>query len=104
VNPRAILAKVTSMATTGARRSLHAVHRAIWEHEPVRQVCPECQVDFAPSLTAQRCPVCGWQAPEATSRRRPPAPARGVREAAGLGLAWFVGALAFALLAHALYG
>ncbi len=97
---RQSLEKLTAMATTLARRVLHAVHAALWEREPARQVCPECQVDFAPALTEQRCPVCGWAAePE----RVPAVPRRGVREAAGLGLAWFLALLAFALLAHALY-
>ncbi len=99
----AILEKLTRMAAPAGRRVLHALHHAIWEHEPTRQVCPECQVDFAPALTGHRCPVCAWQAPD-TPAKHAGKPMRAVRDAAGLGLAWFVGALAFALLAHALYG
>jgi rubredoxin len=94
--------KLLGMARTGLRRTLDAVYGALWHREPSRQVCPECKVDFAPALTDHRCPVCGWvAAPDPAAI--PAMPARRVREAAGLGLAWFVAIVAFALLAHALY-
>jgi hypothetical protein len=100
----AALRKVANLATTLLQRALHGVQGAIWQREPARQVCPECQVDFAPALTGRSCPVCGWQAPSAgTTPAVLALPRRGVREAAGVGLAWFLALLAFALLAHALY-
>jgi hypothetical protein len=67
--------------------------------KPVRNHCPECAVDFAPALTDQRCPICGWVVPDTPLR---PLPARR-RTLAGIGAAWFLGAVVFALLAHALY-
>jgi rubredoxin len=92
--------RVVTALRTALHRAGDALHRAIWEREPVRQVCPDCQVDFAPSLTAMRCPVCGWVAESATVKAPP---RRAGRELAGVGVAWFIAVLAFALLAHALY-
>lgn len=69
--------------------------------EPPRQVCPECAVDFRPALTDARCPICGWLAVDPARAPRP-RPVAG-RAVAGLGAAWFVGVVVFALVAHALY-
>lgn len=87
---------------TGLRQLAVGALGLIWERPAARQICPECAVDFVPSLTQARCPICGWLAvdPSAAPRQR----ILGARKATGLGLAWFLGALAFALLAHALYG
>ena len=87
---------------TGLRRLALALLGLIWARPAARQICPECAVDFVPNLTQARCPICGWLAvdPGAAPRQR----VLGARKATGLGLAWFLGALAFALLAHALYG
>ena len=97
-------ARISTIGTrlgTGLRTLLLAALGLVWERPATRQVCPECAVDFVPALTDARCPICGWLAvePSAAPRPRP----IGVRKATGLGLAWFLGALAFALLAHALY-
>jgi hypothetical protein len=67
--------------------------------KPARSHCPDCVVDFAPALTDQRCPICGWVVPDVAIR---PAAMRH-RTLAGIGTAWFLGAVVFALLAHALY-
>jgi hypothetical protein len=64
-----------------------------------RHHCPQCAVEFAPALTDQRCPICGWAVPDV-----PLKPVRQrTRALAGVGAAWFLGAVIFALLAHALY-
>jgi hypothetical protein len=66
---------------------------------PARRSCPECAVDFAPSLTDDRCPICSWLATET-----PRAVHRGHRrEPAGLGIAWVLGLVIFLLFVHALY-
>lgn len=80
-----------------AAAALHLVVRS----EPAHQVCPNCNVDFVPALTDFRCPIDGWLAVPPGEAPAPRVPHRGT---AGLGLAWFVGVVAFALLAHALYG
>jgi hypothetical protein len=100
VNAQRILARILTMTGTALRSAGHAIQHALWAREPSRQACPECSVDFAPSLTDERCPVCGWlAAPEAAAAP----PRRNVRDLAGVGVAWFVAIVAFALLAHALY-
>ena len=86
---------------SGVRHLLVAALGLVWERPATRQVCPECAVDFVPPLTDARCPICGWLAVDPSAAPRPRV--LGVRKATGLGLAWFLGALAFALLAHALY-
>ena len=73
-----------------------------YRREPARQICPECGVDFIPLLTDDRCPICGWRAVQAGRRVR--SRSLRVRQATGLGLVWFLGFIAFALVAHALYG
>ena len=85
----------------GVRRLLVAALGLVWERPAARQICPECAVDFVPALTQARCPICDWLAvdPDLAPKTR----IVGARKATGLGLAWFLGALAFALLAHALY-
>jgi rubredoxin len=94
--------RVVATARALPRRAGGVLHRLLWERQPSRQVCPDCQVDFAPSLTAMRCPVCGWLAVAPDTKVAAP-PRRAVRELAGVGAAWFIAAVAFALLAHALY-
>jgi hypothetical protein len=71
------------------------------QRDPAHVICPECDVDFVPALTEARCPICGWLAvdPSEAPRRR----GLQTRQATGLGAAWFVGIVVFALLAHALY-
>jgi hypothetical protein len=73
----------------------------VLQRDPAHAICPECDVDFVPALTDARCPICGWLAVEPSE-----APRRHglhARQATGLGAAWFVGIVVFALLAHALY-
>jgi len=74
----------------------------LYRREPARQICPDCAVDFIPVLTNEHCPICGWRPVEAAHVPRPRRV--GLRQATGLGLVWFLGLVAFALIAHALYG
>lgn len=82
------------------RRAMSRASAVILRREPAHQACPECAVDFIPALTDARCPICGWLAVAVADA---PVPRARSRAAAGLGAAWFVGIVAFALLAHALY-
>jgi len=74
---------------------------AIIRPEPTHVVCPECAVDFVSDLTNSCCPICGWAADDRAGARLARAGERHV--AAGLGFAWFAGAVIFALVAHFLY-
>ena len=80
-------------------RAGDAALTVLFVRRPARSHCPECSVDFAPALTDQRCPICGWVVPDVATRPIPPRR----RTLAGVGTAWFLGIVVFALLAHALY-
>ena len=73
----------------------------LYRRQPAHQVCPECAVGFVPALTDDHCPICGWRAPG--TGLRPRTRLYRVRQATGLGMVWFLGLVAFALVAHALY-
>lgn len=92
-----------SAALHVAGRGLRAAGRAVLAFLLIRRLgrvtCPDCMVDFAPDLTDHHCPICGWQPPAVTAVPR----RRGDPVLAGVGAAWFLGAVLFALLAHALY-
>lgn len=98
---RELALRAVALAKVGARRGGRVAVDAIVRREPTHCVCPECTVDFVPELTESRCPICGWLAverPRVVQRR----PAER-RLTAGLGFAWFAGAVIFALVAHFLY-
>ena len=84
---------------TGFRRAGDALLTLLFIRQPARSHCPECAVDFAPALTDQRCPICGWVVPDVPIR----AVVSQRHALAGIGTAWFLGVVVFALLAHALY-
>ncbi|HEX3604769.1 MAG TPA: hypothetical protein VH134_02515 [Candidatus Dormibacteraeota bacterium] len=72
----------------------------LYLRQPPATVCHDCQVDYVPELTDNRCPICGTlvgEAPVAVRRSRR-------RDLAGVGLCWVVGIIVFLLLVHALYG
>lgn len=72
----------------------------LYLRQPPARICQDCQVDYVPELTGERCPICGVEtgenAPVLRRSRR--------RDLAGLGLVWLVGVIVFLLLVHALYG
>jgi hypothetical protein len=93
--------RVRTRAVALLRGARVAAVNAVVRPEHSHVVCPECSVDFVPELVGPRCPICGWAVESAQ-------PARPVRSAdrrltAGLGFAWFAGAVIFALVAHFLY-
>ena len=96
---KARAATILRAARSGLGRAGDALLTVLFIRRPPRSHCPECAVDFAPTLTDHRCPICGWVAPDVSLR--PVAIRR--RALAGIGTAWFLGAVVFALLAHALY-
>jgi len=98
---RELAQRAVALGRLGARRGGRIAVDAIVRREPTHCVCPECAVDFVPDLTESRCPICGWLAVERPRvlQRRPPQS----RLTAGLGFAWFAGAVIFALVAHFLY-
>ena len=96
---KARAATIVRSARSGLGRAGEALLTLLLVRRPARNHCPECAVDFAPALTDQRCPICGWVVPDVSLR--PVAIRR--RALAGIGTAWFLGAVVFALLAHALY-
>ena len=98
---RSALQRVQRASRTALRRAGIALLNAVIRREPVHSVCPTCCVDFVPELTSSRCPICGWQAVENAPQRLAHAEDR--RLSAGLGFAWFAGAVIFALVAHFLY-
>jgi len=98
---RELVQRAAALAQRGLRGGGRALFNAIIRREPAHCVCPECKVDFVPELTESRCPICGWLAVERPKlvQRRPAER----RLTAGLGFAWFAGAVIFALVAHFLY-
>jgi len=98
---RELAQRAVALAGLGARRGGRIAVDAIVRREPTHCVCPECAVDFVPELTESRCPICGWLAVDRPRVLQRPAPRR--RLTAGLGFAWFDGAVIFALVAHFLY-
>jgi hypothetical protein len=97
----ATLQRISHTGRVALRRAGVVLLNAVIRREPVHSVCPHCSVDFVPELTSSRCPICGWQAADAAPQRLAPAEDR--RLTAGLGFAWFAGAVVFALVAHFLY-